>query len=34
MKPLHSLIAQIRAAWTKGPVPCWTDYLHDTAIKR
>jgi hypothetical protein len=34
MKPLHTLIDQFRAAWNKGPVPCWTDYLYDTASKR
>lgn len=22
-----------RSTWAKGPVPCWTDYLHDTSDK-
>lgn len=26
-------VKSLRAAWKAGPVPCWTDYMHDTSDK-
>ena len=28
---LRTLRRKLTAAWTAGPVPCWTEYLRDTA---
>lgn len=27
---LRTLAAKIKTTWTNGPVPCWTEYLHQT----
>jgi hypothetical protein len=30
---LSSVFARLRAVFAQGPVPCWTEYLRETAGK-
>ncbi|PTQ76038.1 hypothetical protein [Celeribacter persicus] len=30
LRPFAALVKALSETWTKGPVPCWTEYLRAT----